>query len=132
MARIHAAAFADQRPWSAAEFTTLLDSPHIFAVTNPAGFALGRVVLDEVELLTIATLPKGRRKGIARGLLAEFEAAALRRGATCAYLEVAADNTPARALYGAAGYVETGRRDAYYQRESAPAVDAVMMAKTLT
>uniref|UniRef100_UPI00157518D9 GNAT family N-acetyltransferase n=1 Tax=Sphingomonas bacterium TaxID=1895847 RepID=UPI00157518D9 len=36
---------------------------------EPAGFALSRQVLDEVELLLIAVAPAQRRRGVGRALL---------------------------------------------------------------
>lgn len=103
-------------------------------ITDPNGFALGRVILDEVELLTIATAPGGARRqgGIGRALMAAFEAEAKGRGAALAHLEVAADNLPALALYQAQGWAETGRRAGYYARSDGPAADALMMQKALT
>lgn len=132
LALLHAAAFADQRPWSAAEFETLLASPHVFLVAEARGFALGRVIVDEVELLTIATAPEARRQGVGRRLMQAFEAEAKGRGVALAHLEVAADNLPALALYQAQGWVETGRRAGYYPRSDGSPADALMMQKTLT
>ncbi|WP_370302626.1 GNAT family N-acetyltransferase [Pseudooceanicola sp.] len=130
MAAIHAAA-SDDRPWSAAEFAALLASPGCFATGDVRAFALVRVILDEAELLTIATRPQHRRQGLARALMADWQAEAARRGATRAFLEVAADNAPARALYEACGYSQTGRRRGYYRRGTGAAVDALLMARTL-
>jgi ribosomal-protein-alanine N-acetyltransferase len=132
LASLHAAAFTEQRPWSAAEFAGLLASPHVFLVTEPNGFALGRVIVDEVELLTIATAPQAQRQGIGRRLMQAFEAEAKGRGARLAHLEVAADNLPALALYQAQGWAETGRRAGYYPRSDGSPADALMMQKTLT
>lgn len=132
LATLHAAAFTDQRPWSAAEFESLLASPHVFLTAAPGGFALGCLILDEVELLTIATAPEARRQGIGRRLLAAFEAEAYRRGAQLAHLEVAADNTAALELYLSAGWAESGRRAGYYVRLGGAAADAVLLNKTLT
>ena len=35
MAKLHAAAFTTQRPWSETEFATLIESPHVFIITDP-------------------------------------------------------------------------------------------------
>src|SRR6056297_3984887 len=111
MAACHARAFAGQgRAWSVAEFTELLESPLVFAVGDARAFALGRVIADEAELLTLACDPAQRRKGLGRACLAGFEAEARARGAATAFLEVAADNLPAHALYEAADYAEVARR----------------------
>lgn len=94
-------------------------------------FALVRVVADEAELLTIATRPDQQRRGLARGCMAAWMAEAAARGAAQAFLEVAEDNAPARALYARLGFAETGRRRGYYGRDGAPAVDAIVMARAL-
>ncbi|MCB4457706.1 GNAT family N-acetyltransferase [Leisingera sp. McT4-56] len=131
MAATHAAAFTQSRPWSAAEFAGLLDSPLVFAAGSARCFALVRVIADEAELLTIATDPAHQRKGLARACMAEWESAARARGAAEVFLEVAADNAPAQALYRACGFAECGRRAGYYRRQDAKAADAILMRKAL-
>ncbi|WP_207102105.1 ribosomal protein S18-alanine N-acetyltransferase [Paracoccus shandongensis] len=123
LAALHARCFTLPRPWSAPAFAALLDSPHVFLLARPDGFLLGRTVADEAELLTLAVSPDARRQGIARDLVAEFAATSRARGATRAFLEVAADNAPAQALYAATGWRETGRRRRYY----GPDLDAIVM-----
>ena len=130
LAVLHAQAMAD-RPWTAAEFAGLLDAPGVFVIGAPPCFALGRVAADEAELLTIATHLDQRRQGLARAVLAEFRALARTRGARQAFLEVAADNRAAQALYAADGWRESGRRRGYYPRETG-AVDALVLSCDLT
>jgi len=132
MARLHAAAFDQSRPWSAEEFAALLETPGTFATGEAAAFALVRVIADEAELLTIATDPARRRQGRARALLETVHAEAAKRGAARIFLEVADDNLAARALYETCGYSVVGRRKRYYRRLDGPAVDAVIMAHDLT
>ncbi|RBI87192.1 ribosomal-protein-alanine acetyltransferase [Rhodosalinus halophilus] len=129
LAALHARAFA--RGWTAEEFARLLESPHVFALGDGRAFALGRVAAEEAELLTLATDPLHRRQGLARARLAAFEAEARARGATTAFLEVAADNGAARALYEASGWAEAGRRPRYYPRSDGPAADALIMRRAL-
>jgi ribosomal-protein-alanine N-acetyltransferase len=131
LAALHAAAITTPRPWTATEFASLLASPGVFVTGDGRAFALGRVILDEAELLTIATHPNYRRKGLARVALAAFESGASTRGATIAHLEVAADNAAAIALYESAGYARTGLRRSYYRSAEGKAVDALLMAKAL-
>ncbi len=132
MSALLARAFAGaSRGWSTEELTALLDSPHVFVLSEPDAFVLGRVVADEAEILTIATDPDSQRQGAARHLLAAFETQAAGRGATRAFLEVAADNSPAIALYDTAGYREIARRAAYYDRAGSGRVDALIMEKSL-
>jgi ribosomal-protein-alanine N-acetyltransferase len=132
LATCHARAFGNSgRAWSAEEFATLLGSAFVFAVGDARAFVLGRVIADEAEVLTLATDPDYRRKGLARACLTAFDASARARGATTAFLEVAEDNAPALALYRAAGYRETARRVGYYARSQGPKVDALILSKTL-
>jgi ribosomal-protein-alanine N-acetyltransferase len=130
MAALYAAAFPASRAWSADEISDLIDGPGGFAVSQEQGFALGRAIAGEAELITIAVSPDARRKGTGGALLAQFEAEAQVRGAETAFLEVAADNAAALALYRAAGWAETGRRAGYYARPTG-AVDALTFAKPL-
>jgi [ribosomal protein S18]-alanine N-acetyltransferase len=131
MAALHAAAMTTPPPWSEAAFAALLAAPGTFAMGDARAFALGRVILDEAELLTLATHPLNRRTGLARAALAAFESAARTRGAATALLEVAADNAPAIALYDTSGYRRTGLRRGYYRDPAGRRVDAVLMAKAL-
>ncbi|MEQ8896975.1 MAG: GNAT family N-acetyltransferase [Roseovarius sp.] len=131
MAACHARAFAGQgRPWSAQEFADLLESNHVFSVGDACAFALGRAIADEAELLTIATDPAHRRKGLGRAALTAFEAVAATRGIMRLFLEVAAGNAPAISLYRSAGYRTAGRRKGYYQTREGRE-DALLMEKLL-
>lgn len=129
MARIHAAAFAPERGWSASEFDSMCHTPQVVPYLRPLAFALTRTVADETELLTLATHPAAQRQGFARALLENWLS---ETEAQLAFLEVAADNTPAQRLYAQLGFVETGRRRNYYARSGASRVDALLMQKALT
>ncbi|MGC9370487.1 MAG: ribosomal protein S18-alanine N-acetyltransferase [Paracoccaceae bacterium] len=129
LAALHAGSFTTPRPWSAAEFEDLLSGPGVFVLGDASGFVMGRVIAGEAELLTIAVAPEGRRRGTGRALLARFEAEARARGAEDAFLEVAADNTAARALYQSAGYAQAGRRKGYYQAPDGARIDALVLRK---
>ncbi|MDK3019566.1 GNAT family N-acetyltransferase [Pseudodonghicola flavimaris] len=131
MAATHAAAFTQSRPWRAEEFADLLSMSGSFACGDARCFALVRVIADEAELLTIATHPDHQRLGLARALMPLWQAEAAGRGATRAFLEVAADNAPARALYLQTGYEAVGLRRGYYPRPSVTASDAILMALSL-
>ena len=132
LAGLHARSFETPRPWSAEEFAELLNSTGVFLCPHDAGFALGRVIADEAELLTLAVVPESRRNGIGRRLLAAFDATATGRGARSAFLEVSADNTAAIALYGSAGYRPSGRRRDYYAAPGGRRIDAMIFTKPLT
>jgi ribosomal-protein-alanine N-acetyltransferase len=153
--RLHRRCFSGNAMWSARAFAhalnddrfVLLHAPWPPAtvgraeVDEPGGFVLGRVAVDEADMLTLAIQPALRRRGMARALVTRFEATMRARGARMGYLEVAEDNLPGRALYRAAGWEEAGRRPGYYRAAKAagpgaaavPAsgVDAVLMRKRL-
>jgi ribosomal-protein-alanine N-acetyltransferase len=131
LASTHAAAFTTDRPWSAAEFANLLSHPSTLLTGDARAFVLARVILDEAEILTLATHPAHRRQGLARAALDTFITAAARRGATRAFLDVAEDNAPARALYAATGFSEIARRPGYYHAADGPSRDAIILARDL-
>ena len=101
----------------------------------PIGFVLGRIAADEAEVLLIATHPAKRRQGVARSLLADLLQRFGDIGAKRIFLEVAAPNAAALALYEAAGFRPVGRRPNYYRPQSLPsgtvAIDAVLLVRDL-
>ncbi len=131
LAALHARANTVDRAWSGAEFASLLARPGAVLLGSGQGFLLGQILAGEGEVLTLATDPAHRRRGIARGLLARFEDQARQGGADAIFLEVAEDNAPAAALYAAAGYLVAGRRPGYYPRNSGRAVAALVLRKPL-
>lgn len=131
LARLHATCFKMPRPWSEAEFAGLLASSGVFMVAEPAGFVLGRVIADEAEILTLAVDARARRGGTGRRLLTAFEAEAAGRGAVSAFLEVAAGNDAARALYRSAGYVKSGLRPGYFRDATGRTDDALVLSRRL-
>ena len=122
---------ASPRPWSEAEFTDLLASPLVFALTEPGGVLLARAVAGEAELLTVAVAPGQRRNGTGAALVRAFLQEATARGADSAFLEVAADNAPALALYAAAGFTPAGKRRGYYTDPDGRAQDALILVRSL-
>ena len=128
---IHAACFTLPRPWTAPEIKALLDSPHVFALIESGGFLLGRAVAGEAELLTLAVLPAARRQGLGARLVQAFLAEARARQSKQAFLEVAAGNTGAIALYERAGFAQVGRRKAYYTGADGQSDDALVLSRAL-
>lgn len=129
LAALHARAF--ETPWSEEAMTELLRGPGAVAFAAEDGFVLARVLPEEAEVLTLAVAPEGRRRGTGRALLQAAAAEADRAGAEAMFLEVAADNAPALALYAGAGFREVGRRRAYYAREGRGAADALVLRRAL-
>ena len=90
------------------------------------GYAITWAVLDEVDLLEIATAPEARRRGVGHALLAVVCARADREEARQTALEVRAGNTPARALYERCGFAVVAARKGYYADDGE---DAVVMIR---
>jgi len=90
------------------------------------GAIVGQIVLDEAEIHDVVIHDSFRQTGRATNLVQSFEKKAIDRGAGRFFLEVRADNTPARCLYEKAGYTITTRRTDYYPDGE----DALMMTKT--
>ena len=133
LAALHARCFVTPPPWTVAGFRALLADPQVFlaVAANAGGFVLGRVVVGEAEVLTLAVDPLRRRKGLALDLMTAFESEARARGATEAFLEVAEDNAPARALYAACGWQQRGRRPRYFRNTAGEPVAALILCKSL-
>ncbi len=130
---LHARAF--EKPWSAGEIAKLIENPAVFAVLSrdqhPSGFVMAWAAGGDAELLTLAVVPEARRKGVGAALARAAGAGALMRGAVSMHLEVAEDNSAARALYAKLGYEEAGRRHAYYAGAGG-SIDAIVMRCALT
>ncbi|MBV1863432.1 MAG: ribosomal protein S18-alanine N-acetyltransferase [Rhodobacteraceae bacterium] len=130
-ATIHASCFTTPRPWSEAEFKSLLHSPNIYICEDPSGFAMGRMAGPEAELLTIAVKPEMCGNGIGRALLSRFEKQAVMLGAKELFLEVATNNAAAIALYTSAGYSRCGQRKDYYETPKGSRLSATVFKKLL-
>ena len=126
LARLYALAFdgAQERLWSPAEFERLLAAENIHIYGHADGFIVLQSLPDGAEILTLAVAPAAQRQGVARSLIAHAQS---RLGAARLWLEVAEDNAPARALYAAYGFRQSGRRSKYYKRAGNFAVDALLM-----
>jgi len=93
------------------------------------GFALGRVVLREAELLLLAVRRGRQGGGIGRMLLDRFVTIAANRGAEQLHLEVREGN-PAIRLYKRTGFSEVGRRKNYYNGCDGQLYDALTLARS--
>lgn len=115
MAAIHAAAFPPGEAWGTDAISLQLALPGAFGLIDErGGMLLGRVIVDEAEVLTLAVAPQARRQGIARALLEAARNETRLRGGRTIFLEVAVGNLPARELYCRFGFTEAGRRHRYY------------------
>lgn len=128
LARLHATSF--DRPWGAMEFHQLLTTGAEGLIEGEAGFILWRSAGGEAEILTLAVDPAHRRAGLGRALTLAAIGAAANEGAKVMFLEVAADNPAAIALYEKADFSRAGLRKAYYVRPGGSA-DALVMRRPL-
>lgn len=136
LAGLHAVLFPEA--WDAPSFERLLGHPGSTAfmarVGNPAetaGFILGQIAADEAEILTLGVRLDRQRHGIGKRLVGALARAAKKSEVRRLYLDVAADNAAALALYHTVGFQEVGRRKGYYARAGAPAQDALTLALAL-
>lgn len=138
LAMLHGAAFAS--PWSARALRGHLAEPTCFGLGLLApdesaqiiSFVLFQRVLDEAEILTLATAPTYQQQGHARALLKAAFGHLTERGVRRCLLDVAADNAAAIALYTKLGFRVDGKRKAYYKQKSRPDVDAILMSSDMT
>ena len=119
LAAIHAAAFPPRDAWGEDAIALQLALPGAFGLIDErGGMLLGRITVDEAEVLTLAVAPLERRQGIATGLLRATTERVRAHGGTAMFLEVAIGNAPALALYRREGFIEVGRRRHYYSDSS--------------
>ncbi|TFF91560.1 GNAT family N-acetyltransferase, partial [Candidatus Thorarchaeota archaeon] len=71
---------------------------------EPAGVGLGVTDGDWLGLFSIITLPKLRRRGVAKSVSSGLASWGQSKGATRAFLQVETDNLPARKLYKEMGF----------------------------
>jgi ribosomal-protein-alanine N-acetyltransferase len=92
------------------------------------GYAALAYTEDTADLLRIAVNPDQHRQGIASSLCTAILDVAGQRGCTRVLLEVAADNSPALALYQRLGFAEIHRRPRYYRNGVAAVVMELPLA----
>ena len=122
LAQLHGLAFVDGA-WSKSAFADLLNQKTVTALGHADGFIMLQHMPDGVEILTLAVHPKTppRIGASPHGAYDnDFATGQI-------WLEVAADNAAAQALYQGFGFVEDGRRSKYYKRAGNFPVDAVLM-----
>lgn len=129
-AATHGAAFGN-KGWDAAEFARLAAQTGVTIHGDPLSFVVIRQVADEAEVLTLATHPDARRRGRARAVLGAALDSLRRQGATRVFLDVAADNAAALALYTGAGFRPIAERKDYYRRPDGGRVTALVMRTDL-
>ena len=130
LAAIHKNTF--EKPWGPEELEGLMALSGTTALlAADKAFILYRLAADEAEILTLATEPGARHKGLATALVKAAITRLRAEGAKSLFLEVATDNHQAQALYRKLGFKQAGRRRSYYERQQSPAGDADILRLTL-
>lgn len=114
--------------WTRSQLLGILGMPGVWLTLARvdgavAGFALARAIVDEAELLLLATAPRFRRQGVGSALVRSILSHARDRGAVRVHLEVRAGNG-AIDLYRAEGFTQCGERRGYYRGAGGQSHDA--------
>lgn len=122
-------------PWSEEALEYMCTSPNTYAVAvvdkengRLAAYGGAQYVLDEANIVNIATHPEYRRRGCATEAMHALETFLKESGIEYVYLEVRKSNVSAQALYTKEGYAPCGIIKNYYRF---PSEDAVEMFKKL-
>ena len=118
-------------PWSEKSIRSELENPWAIWLTALEGDRLlGYLGVqygpDGGDIMTVATDPGCRGRGIARGLIAAMEPLLREKGCGYLTLEVRPSNAAALGLYESLGFRQVGRRPRYYRN---PTEDALLLTK---
>ena len=120
--------------WTAPQCAGLMPMPGVWlslarAGDEVVGFALGRFVVNEAELLLLAVARARQGQGVGALLVDRFLAVARQKGVEEVHLEVR-DGNPALQLYRKAGFREVGRRKNYYSGNDGRLFDALTLSRS--
>lgn len=131
IAEIDRECFSD--PDSQSTVRNLISNENIIMLVCSCGgkavsYCSAMVVLDEVQIINVATLPEYNGRGLAYMTLCRLLEIAKKRGAVLASLEVRVSNAPAIHIYEKTGFKNCGRRKNFYKK---PVEDALVMVAKL-
>ena len=135
VANLHARSF--YRGWPRQDIEAYLldsDTPTLVACDarrNIAGFAMLRILGDDVELMTIAVDRKFQGRGVGEALMKACFEDLMMTPVKRMILEVAADNPAAIRLYNKLGFTKISERKGYYARPDGQPATALVMARDL-
>lgn len=134
IAQLHGQLFAE--PWTEATIRDLCkdDAVSVLIATDRkpdqiVGFIMTRIMADEGEVLSLGVAKPYQRFGVGKRLLDAVLRVMARAEVAKLYLEVAADNNAALALYKGRGFDQTGVRKGYYQRSGSTPCDALVLSR---
>jgi tRNA threonylcarbamoyladenosine biosynthesis protein TsaB len=130
LAKLHTASF--ETAWTEKDLAEILAGPGCVALLatsddGPVGFLIYRAVADEAEIITICVDPAYQRRGAGSQIVAAAQQLLKSLKINDLFLEVAAGNRDAISLYTRAGFVEAGKRKAYYAHKNGETEDAIIM-----
>jgi len=134
LTRIHAEAFANY--WNPSDFNDFFAVASTFALlaeidNAPAGMVVLRVLGEQADIMTIATRPNFRRRGLARELMNQAIQMAREIDADAMFLDVEDGNIAALQLYKSLGFANLSRRKLYYRQKDGRYTDALVMTRKL-
>ncbi|MDR2158157.1 MAG: ribosomal protein S18-alanine N-acetyltransferase [Holosporaceae bacterium] len=132
LAEIHKRCFDDG--WDAKTFADMLSKNVFFGFLDlektARGFIVGKMVMEEIEIITFCVLPEFRNRGLGKMLINEVDKHAQSNCVEKIFLEVAENNAVAKKIYENSGYAEISRRREYYCMKEG-GVDALVMQKII-
>jgi ribosomal-protein-alanine N-acetyltransferase len=121
-------------PWSEGIFRDCLRVGYLCRVAENEGEIVGYGIVamgaGEAHVLNICVAERVRGRGIGRRMLLLLLERSVQSGMQDMFLEVRPSNMHAIALYQSLGFIEVGRRRAYYQAETGRE-DALVLKLTL-
>ena len=121
-------------PWTFGNFSDSLSAGHSMWLATEkdelVAYAVTTQIVDEIHLLNISVLADRQRAGRGMRVMQHLFETGQAAGGVRMFLEVRPDNKPARSLYQRCGFVEIGRRKAYYPAHEGRE-DAIVMARDL-
>jgi ribosomal-protein-alanine N-acetyltransferase len=127
-----------EKAWDADGVRRLLEHPASVALVASAerpwrviGFILAQLTADEAEILSLGVGATSQRAGVGKRLVQGLIDAAQRKGVRRIFLDVAAGNAAAIALYQTMGFAQMGRRKEYYSHPGGHREDALLMVRDL-
>jgi ribosomal-protein-alanine N-acetyltransferase len=122
-------------PWSRGNFVDSLSAGyHAWVLRDQgelAGYFLLMAAVDEAHLLNVSVAKGRQRQGLGHYLLDKVAACARGLAAESILLEVRPSNLRALKVYQRYGFVEIGRRKAYYPAHNGQREDAIVMRYVL-
>ena len=103
--------------WSISSFKKFLSDENSIFLTcksKPLGYLMGRVIEDDLEIISLIIKKKFRQKGLGSELINQLIKIALQKKINKIFLEVSVENYKAIALYKKYKFTKIGSRKKYY------------------